>query len=259
MDLSMENMMKIMESMMNEQGLQPTPTELKFEFCDKCDNGWLRHTEENYSFVRKCQCRIAAETVLRFRRSGLGEALDSCTFDTYQVSEPWQKEMKDTALRYTEHLKQKGTEWLFLGGAVGSGKTHLCTAVCGEIMRTGRNVKYMQWVTESRRLKALVTDEEAFEEASVRYCEADILYIDDLLKQQHLPGASPKPTDADIRIVFEIINDRYIRHKPTIISSEWSLARDLIQADAGAFSRIYERAKNYSCEVQGNKNYRLKG
>ena len=260
MDLSMENLRTMVESMTQSQDSPPCPTVAEFSGCEQCDRGWIRHTEGDYSYAKKCDCLIAKETVHRFRRSGLGEALESCTFDSYKAEEPWQKAMKDTALRYTNHLKGKGEEWMFLGGTVGSGKSHLCTAVCGELMRSGRNVKYMQWVSESRRLKALVTDEEAFDDAIEKYRESDILYIDDLLKQQHQFGGIPKPTDADIRVVFEIINDRYNRRKPTIISSEWTLTKDLMDADPGAFSRIYERAKGFMCELTGaDKNYRLKG
>lgn len=62
-----------------------------------------------------------------------------------------------------------------------------------------------------------------------------------------------------IKIAFTIINARYLMNKPTIISSEWDLVNQLLPADEGVFSRVYERCKGnrLTIERKMENNYRL--
>lgn len=185
--------------------------------------------------------------------------LDEWTFDAFRVTTPTQRAMKDIAQRYAEELLAGGKAWLYMGGQVGSGKSHLCTAVCGIALNNNRQVRYMQWVDDGRRLKALVNDP-AYEDVIEPWINADILYIDDLFKMQHREGDKARPTDADVRAAFSIINGRYVQDKPTIITSEWLLSSDLLAADGGTFSRVYQKCRDYLCEISpgGEKNYRLR-
>ena len=223
-----------------------------------CVDGWLRHEVNGYWQSEKCRCLVAKEAERRVRNSGLSGLLDRWTFEAYTTAEPWQATMKETAEAFVKHVQDKGKGWLFLGGQVGSGKSHLCTAACGELLKS-RSVRYMQWATDSRKLKALSNDEGFFDEVEP-YLTADILYIDDLFKMQHKEGQQSRPTEADVRIAFEILNDRYILDKTTIISCEWLLTGDLMNADAGTFSRVYEKTRGYRCEVLpgAGRNYRLR-
>lgn len=226
--------------------------------CPLCDNGWIVREVDGYRQSRKCQCLIAKEAERRIRISGLSLLLDKWTLDAYTATEEWQKRMKSTAEKYLDHVRNGGKSWLFMGGQVGCGKSHLCTAVCGEILKT-RAVKYMQWVTDSRKLKALANDE-SFMDALEPYISADVLYIDDLFKMQHREGQKSRPTEADIRIAFELFNARYVRDKLTIISCEWLLTGDLMDADAGTFSRVYEKTRGFRCEILPGtgRNYRIR-
>ena len=116
----------------------------------------------------------------------------------------------------------------------------------------------MQWVEEARKLKACVNDDD-FEDQVKEYISVSLLYIDDLLKQKYTPD--PRFTEADIKIAFTILNARYIRDLPTIITSEWDLMDDLLMADEGLFSRVYEKTKGYEIYVPRDmkNNYRLRG
>lgn len=145
--------------------------------------------------------------------------------------------------------------WLYIGGNPGSGKTHICTAVCGELLKANIEVVYMQWLDDSRRLKAYVNDPD-FDSLCDRYTDCAVLYIDDLFKQAY--GGRPTATDADVRIAFTILNARYLENKPTIISSEWDLQK-LIDTDEGTFSRVYERSKGFIITIprETKYNYRI--
>lgn len=194
------------------------------------------------------------------RQSGLSEALDTQTFETFVTRTETQKKIKEAGLKYLDNLfavkNNPRRPWFYVGGNPGSGKTHICTAICGEILKRNIGVRYMQWLDVSRRLKANVNDED-FEDEVADYINVSVLYIDDLLKQKYSPN--PVFSEADIKIAFTILNARYIQNKPTIISSEWDLINQLLPADEGVFSRVYERSKGHwlTIERTPENNFRL--
>ena len=230
--------------------------------CALCqDTGWIRcEVAPGYSGVRECGCVKARKAAALLKKSGLAEALEQQTFDSFSVSTDMQEQIKSTARRYLNSLFSMPSDsprkpWLYIGGNPGSGKTHICTAVCGELLKANVEVVYMQWLSEARRLKAYVNEPD-FEGMLDRFVDCDVLYIDDLFKQTY--RGTPILTDADVRIAFTVFNERYLQDKPTIISSEWSL-ESLLDADEGVFSRIYERCKGYTVTVprEIQHNFRL--
>lgn len=231
--------------------------------CDKCfDSGWISFTDENgYRFESKCSCRLAREAEDLLRASGLSDAVGQQTFDAFKTNTIVQQNMKQKAEAYLKDLFDEWDEprrpWLYVGGNPGAGKTHICTAVCGEILRHNIGVRYMQWLNEVKRLKYI--NDDSFEDAVDEYVSPSVLYIDDLLKQKYTEH--PVFTEADIKIAFTILNARYLMNKPTIISSEWDLLDQLLEADEGVFSRVYERCKGHiiSIERKPENNFRLTG
>ena len=228
--------------------------------CEKChDNGWVEVDPVTRS-VRKCECQKAREAEERMKRSGLEQALTTQKFETFVVNTPLQRKMFDTARTYLDTvLTSKDNPrrpWLYIGGNPGSGKTHICTAICGELLNNNIGVRYMQWLDESRRLKASVNDED-FADYVADYINVPVLYVDDLMKQKYTKY--PTFTEADVKIAFTILNARYLQNKPTIISSEWDLIDQLLSTDEGVFSRVYERCKGFTVIVPRDpaNNYRL--
>lgn len=254
----MQDMEAVVKHLMEKYGQHTVSSMPKAYKCEKCkDTGWL--DMGNYT-VAKCSCRLAREAEERMRRSGLAEALDTQTFDSFQIRTEVQRRIKETAERYLSDLlgnpKSPRRPWLYIGGNPGSGKTHICTAVCGELLKKNIGVRYMQWLDVSRKLKASVNDDD-FEDEVADYINVSVLYIDDLLKQKYSPN--PVFSEADIKIAFTILNARYIQNKPTIISSEWDLINQLLPADEGVFSRVYERSKGHwlTIERTPENNFRL--
>lgn len=76
-----------------------------------------------------------------------------------------------------------------------------------------------------------------------------MLYIDDLFKG--------KITEADINLVFEILNYRYNNNFKTIISSEYMLT-ELLKIDEAISSRILEKSRGYHLDIkrENGRNYR---
>lgn len=240
--------------------------------CPDCrDTGWV---EMPGRAVRPCKCVEAKRARHIIERSGLAHVLDTLTFDSYKDVEPWQQNAIEAARSWLKETVHGGNyrPWLFMGGAVGSGKTHLCTAVCGELLRNGRAVRYMLWPEDSRSLKASVNDLEEFEQIIRPLETVDVLYIDDLFKvqrdreQTNFRGETFRKTikelisEADVRVAFELLDARYRMNRPTIISCEW-LMDELMQMDEGVFSRVYERSKLFMVQIsrKDGRNMRLKG
>ena len=126
------------------------------------------------------------------------------------------------------------------------------------MLKKGVAVTYMQWVTESRKLRAVVNEPD-FDVIIEPFTDVEVLYIDDLFKQRGRQEIDV--SNAEAKVLFEILNNRYIQNKATIISTEWYLETDLMGVDDGTFSRVYERAKGFTVSIERgmDKNYRING
>lgn len=231
--------------------------------CEKCHNKGLIFKVSGGEVVSaECKCMAARRSMRRIESSGLGEMLDVCTFDTYQALEPWQQQIK---ARAQEFVASPAGQWWYIGGQVGAGKTHICTAMVGELMNQGKAARYMLWRDEIVRIKACVNDDSEYFKMVNPLKTVEVLYIDDVFKTgpdlrdgQWVPKA---PTAADVQVAFEILNYRYNRRDLiTIFSGERSID-ELIGIDEAVGSRIYERSKLYSLHIgkDSERNYRLRG
>jgi len=213
--------------------------------CPKCrDTGYVIIDKPSLT-VRECECVTRKANQRRLERSGLTELVDRCTFDSFTTELDYQIALKNKALAFL--TAPKGS-WFFVGGHSGSGKTHICTAVCKELIDRGNDVLYFKWREEAPRLKALINDSDRYYSETRRISDVQVLYIDDFLK-----GSI---READINLAYQLLNDRYNTRKTTIISSERSI-EDIAKFDEAVGSRIYERSKGYCC-LTPNVNLRLK-
>ena len=222
--------------------------------CAMCKGrGAVYFVRENEVVSRECDCMAIWRSRRRIAKSGLSEIVGKYTFDTFRVTSLWQSEMKKTAQSYVLNPLE---QWLYCGGTVGCGKTHICTAVCGELLKSGHSVIYMLWRDEATKLKACITDDAEYAKLITPIKTAEVLYIDDFFKTQQ----GKPPTQADVNLAFEILNYRYNNRKlMTIISTERTVA-DLLDIDEAVGSRIYERTKDFCVEILpgAGKNYRLR-
>jgi DNA replication protein DnaC len=240
--------------------------------CPMCKNrGFMWEVEEEKPYhkdgeptyrdvIRDCQCKRIRMSIRRLKRSGLEPVMKRCTFDRYEVTEDWQETIKSAAEKFPKVVNTLNEKWFFIGGGVGSGKTHLCTAIARELLWQGKEVRYMLWVKESQKMKAVV-NEEAYNEMLEQLQNVEVLYIDDFFKPMRDGyGQEMRPTSADIRLAYEIINHRY-QHQEliTIISSERHIG-EIEEIDSAVGSRIYEMTKQnaYNISKSRDRNYRLK-
>ena len=100
----------------------------------------------------------------------------------------------------------------------------------------------MPWRQGVRELKGKAKEPAIQAESLKKYQEAPILFIDDLFKVSKGPDGSCAPPAADVNIAFDVVNYRYTKHLPTIISTERTPA-ELVDIDEAAGARIVEMAQ----------------
>ncbi len=223
--------------------------------CHECkDRGFIFYTgNDGYEYAKTCKCQELRKAKERLERSGLAREFKTKTFDNYDTCGNAQlTDAKNTAMRFTEELKNKDAENLpsmMLCGQVGAGKTHLGTASSVCLIDHGTAVIYMGYRDEMTALKSKILDESAYRKEIDRYKMAPVLFIDDFLKG--------KITESDVNIVYEIVNYRYNNNLPVIISTEKTLD-DLINFDEAIASRLIEMCRGYIIVFSGKElNYRL--
>ena len=225
--------------------------------CPKCRNkGCIAYPQADGNIrTASCGCMKIRKCIWQMEHSGLQKSIRNLTFEHFRAEEPWQKQALAKAREYAE----APNGWLLLAGQSGCGKTHLCTAVCRQLLLSGQEVRYMPWREEAGQLKAMRLDSSERETMLANLKKAENLYIDDLFKVGRDKDGSCNPTGADISLAFEILNHRYINRLPTLISTE-RMPEELVEIDEGVASRILEMAGShiYAIEKNRSRNYRLR-
>ena len=230
--------------------------------CSDCMNrgNFYKIVKKNgysYKTAYDCKCAPIRRSIMRMKRSGLKDVIKNCTFEKWIATEEWQKATKQAAQDFVKTPQG----WFFIGGQSGCGKTHLCTAICRELLLSGQEVQYMQWRDEVVKLKSHNLEYGQRESLINAFKKAKVLYIDDLFKTGKNPdGSEQRPTSADVNIAFEILNYRYNNPETvTIISSEFSVP-ELLKIDTAIGGRINERTQGKALNIgkDDGRNYRTK-
>lgn len=223
--------------------------------CPECKNrgNYQLLDNDGNRVMRECKCMAQRRYMTAMKAAGLGELYERCTFDKYRVTNEWQKTCKALAMRYAA---QDGNGWFYFGGNSGSGKTHLCTAICSELAKKGRQIMYVQW---KRCLAQLVQTKFKLNEQEQLFSDmttADVLYIDDFLKTP----MNKAPSDEALSYALEIVDARYKSDRKTIFSSEF-MTREILTFDEALGGRIIEKSKGNKVllERESGRNYRTQG
>jgi DNA replication protein DnaC len=202
----------------------------------------------------ECECRNARIAEDKLKMSGISEEFRLKTLKNFD----YEKDIRlmeaftkvKTYLAEFEKDKNNRKNSIMLLGQVGSGKTHLAIAISNELLDKSVGVIYMPYRESIISLKQSVMDNENYQREIRKYKNAQVLFIDDLFK-----GAI---TISDINIMYEIINYRYFKNMPIIVTCEKNLD-DIMQIDEAIGSRLYEMSKT-TVEIIGKKlNYRIFG
>jgi len=236
-----------------------------FYHCPLCNDKQIyAYLDENpYTGLKvemhmQCTCKKKRRVLRGLIASGLGAAVENCTFDKYQTRESWQEAIKARAMQFVD----SGAQCFYMGGQTGAGKTHLCTAIAMSLFEQDKNLRYMIWPKELPVMQGLVNEPEQYAAMMNELENVDVLYIDDLFQNGYENGRLRSPSGAETKRAFEIINQRVLDpEKITIISSEFTL-HDLTQIHPSIAGRINEKANNgeycISLSRDPGKNWRMK-
>lgn len=228
-----------------------SPEQIKYD-CPKCeDRGYIFKIQDGYEVAVACECLEKKQSIEKMERSGLTEAFKQRTFKTFIVSNEWQLEAKAKAMDYSKNFKKTKAS-LMLSGQPGSGKTHIGVATMLRLIENNTGCVYREYISMLTDLKQTSMDEEEYIRSLEKYINPPVLFLDDFLKGE--------PTIADRKHVYKIINTRYLKSMPMIISTEKSV-KEILNWDEAIGSRIIEMCQGNVIEFPRGleNNYRLRG
>lgn len=210
--------------------------------CEKCqDTGYVDN--------QKCNCFRTAEIELIYEQSHIKNMLKTENFDflsyDYYVDDELEKFKKAVQIcqNFVEnfHLDYRN---LFFYGTVGTGKSFLSCCVAKELMDKGNLVIYFSASQLFDTLSKSTFDKdstEALSGISEDIYECDLLIIDDLGTELTNAFVSSR--------LFSCLNNRHMRKKATIITTNLSLGELRDRYSDRIFSRI---TSNYTvCKLTG--------
>lgn len=227
--------------------------------CDKCKDSMMIFVidENGHKVAKDCDCAIKSNAIRYMRNSGIDEEDLKKSFNDFNTLGEKELEIaKSTTFSYATRfrgIKLDRFNSLLLCGKPGTGKTTLGLSVVNYLLNDGipaLYVSYREMITELKQLQYGNEDsKQKYEEKMERLKNVDLLFIDDLFKGTE--------TDADKSLMYDIINFRYLKRLPIIVSTE-KLPSDLIKVDEALGSRIIEMCKGYTAMFKNSQNYRLR-
>lgn len=228
------------------------PEPAKYD-CPKCeDRGYIFKIQDGYEVAVACSCLEKRQSIEKLALSNLTEVFRQKTINSFKADKEWQIKAKNEVLRYINDFLKKGTNAsLILAGNPGGGKTHLGVGAMLELINNNVGCVYKEYISMLTNLKQVSMNEEEFIRELEKYINPRVLFLDDFLKGQ--------PTEADRKYIYKVINTRYLKGKPMIISTEKSL-KEILMWDEAVGSRITEMSQgNIITFPRGiENNYRLR-
>ncbi|WP_196595422.1 ATP-binding protein [Pectinatus frisingensis] len=217
--------------------------------CPEChDTGYITTISGGEYYQVPCKCLEKIRVESRLKKSGISPGeYAKYSFLTFRTDTTEHADMKRLAVNYlqTRNIGQ-GIGYF---GASGTGKTHICIAICQAMTCDfGEEHYYFSYRSEIQRIKAVMySNAELYSQAIQHWISVNNLYIDDLFKFAMKDG---KIQQQDLQIMFDIINTRYINHKATLFSSEYALSYITNNIDEALGSRIFAMVDPYKmgCE-----------
>ena len=184
----------------------------------------------------KCHCFRLKETEILYDQSGIRSELNTASFDNlsegYYSGEDLEhfKESRTKSLNFVNSFGSDYQNLLFYG-TVGTGKSMLSSCIAGDLLRRGHSVLYF---SSSALIERLAKN--TFERGGVSSTdnnpiyECELLIIDDL--------GTEMTNSFTVAALFALLNERFLRKKPVIISTNLSLEELQARYTDRIFSRL---------------------
>lgn len=211
--------------------------------------------------TRVCGCVLRENAKKRLNSLGIDQEIQKIRINDYMTYDHDTKRAKTLALAYVKKFDNINS-WLAFLGQSGSGKTFLSIAIGMELLHRPNPIiiTYMPYLDAMRELKASAGDNENYLRVQEKYLTTKLLIIDDLFKDKVRNGKLIAGlSEADIKHITPIINNRVLRKQKTIINSECTI-QQLIELDESFGGKVRQMCSDGDsiCQFQGiQHNYRL--
>ena len=199
-----------------ENGYPADYSDVKYD-CAKCgDTGFIEN--------KMCSCMKEALTLAGIESSGFSALIKEQRFDNFSLDyykkNPTYYDMMSKNVEflqnYANEFSPRSSQSILMMGGTGLGKTHLSSAVARGVIEKGNDVFYTGAIDlfsqfEIQRFKTYSNEPNELIE---RYFECDLLIIDDL--------GTEMINQFSISTLYNLLNDRLSRKKPTIVSTNLS-------------------------------------
>lgn len=251
-----EALSKEKASLLRENGYPEDYLTMEYT-CPKCqDTGYIGQ--------HKCSCLMNSIIEILYEQSNIKEVLEKENFNTFSFKH-YDNDVKDSITGLTplenmhevvktcrDYIDNFKTEYrsLYLYGPTGVGKTFLTNCIAKELIESSHSVIYVS----SIRLFELLADSTFKKNGSLEgkdlannILDCDLLIIDDL--------GTEMVNSFTAASLFNCINERHLRRKSVIISTNLSLAELRQTYSERVFSRI---TSNYTLLKIYGDDLRLK-
>lgn len=222
--------------------------------CEICKTTVLPKQYVNGFMPGKCPCQIEQErmeeqqrqrmTLWRIQEARIAAAIAQCynwlgegwedegmaemTFDNFDESlqpDAFFAASKFASDPYGNFIMWSDTSW-------GTGKSHLAAAICNHRLKEGDICNFTTAQNLFNAFGMRMDDREGYSDLVIKAGSCDLLVIDDLDKMRQ--------SDYKLSVLFEVINKRYLRRKPTIITTNARV--EVLPGDIAGISDYIGRA-----------------
>ena len=185
--------------------------------------------------------RHKREMAARLLACQIPDRFTDCTLDNYEVSNEAQSKVLDFSRKFAENFAQArrvGQCVLFIG-STGTGKNHLSVGIAKAVMARGYSAHHTTTLRAVRRIKETWAKgaSETEGQAVAAMVSPDLLILDEVGMQFG--------SDIERTLLFDLLNDRYERMRPTLFLSNLDLEGVKAYLGQRIFSRLRECGGRY--------------
>lgn len=185
------------------------------------------------------------------RRSGIDGRYSRADFERFDET-PENKEVFEACLRYAlrfEKIRKRGMG-IYLHGQSGTGKTYLAACIGNMLLESGVEVFFANVNTILSEIRYAYSQRNSELPIVQKYMNAEFMIFDDIGTEKYSTRTEAMSFAQDK--FFQIIDGRYIRQKPTVFTSNYTLEQ--LVAERGMLVKTVDRIAEMS-----TRKFELKG
>lgn len=204
-----------------------------------------------------CACNGAAEEdkaeliAANRRQSGIDGRYSRADFEKFDET-PENKEVFEACLRFAlrfEKVRKRGMG-IYLHGQSGTGKTYLAACIGNMLLESGVEVFFANVNTILSEIRYAYSQRNSEFPIVQKYMNAEFMIFDDIGTEKYSTRTEAMSFAQDK--FFQIIDGRYIRQKPTVFTSNYTLEQ--LVSERGMLVKTVDRIAEMS-----TRKFELKG